>query len=383
MDGFSVRVSTPPTSENPLQPVASADINPDVVDLGWGTSLAGGWQGCNIGMQPGAARTLAGPMQSTMDVDGFLHLEVTRGLTTVFEGRIVEAADTPDGTDGIIAEGYGISAVHDNWITAMSGSADTTGPMLATLIADYSPTIIQGDPEHWQDPQISYGTGAAAFYKRTLGEALEEILGIGSESGDAVAFMVWEGRKAWLQILTTPETPTFHLPWRGGIRRRRNWRECYGNITAEYGTASLGSVISDNTNFQSRFIDRYGLNRSKMLWIGNTPATVATALAAREAKRRYNPEVIYEFSVGDEGLPRHSGQPAQWWELRAGQSVRIGEDAETYWILETATDATQRRTTVTIGTPGMDWTSNAIRRWVEQGNRQRRGLAPNGIGRMR
>lgn len=329
-------------------------VNLEQTAFAFGTQLPVGFGALSLGipLRGGNGQPL-GPAylpQRVSEIVPFAHVEVRLGGSVLWEGQIVGDELVGGEPVGFQGEGYGASTANAD-TTLIFSSADpvAAAEMLSAVLAQGQPYLRLAP---WsEDPGITHVP--VEFHDLTPGEAIDKIVTAGGEAPYYLwDFVAWEGRQAALVPRREPSAPEWRMPLDERVRTVRDFRQLYGEVSAEYTPVGGGDATRPTLPAaDSSFRDRYGRHRRTVIRGGEMTESGALAWQQTTLTRLRLPleqtTLTIPFGSGL-GLERVGGGVSAPWLVRAGQWVQLGRSAPQI-ITGTSCDFRSQTLTVTLG----------------------------------
>lgn len=379
MNDYHVAISS--SLETGRQPLADLDINADITDLRWSTTV-NGFGDLECGMDAGGPWPVVGYLPEPVNVPLRAHVEVWAGSRIVYEGRVRRRRRGPGGLfTGFTCEGY-LAHLSDGWNDSETTASVTSGEALQQIVTMFAPYLRVGTAEQFIDPGVTHSGGLAEWTRMTPGEVVDQIIKEGDSDGNAIDIAVWENRTLWCVPRVTPSTPHYRLPFDESVV---TWEDDAGSmashVTVEYGDGSGGTLTVEAET--TGFLSTHGFVRNLLIPAGDITSAAAVALRDRELTTRATPDVSATVSLIDgEMLPLFSGAEQPQALVRALEWVQVGDEPMQI-IVGTTHDATARSLTLELGQPSPLLPKNTNLREREAVARMARLINPLSGGRDR
>ena len=337
-------------------------IDAAVTQCSWSTTIAGGFGVAKVGMMD-LAQPQYGYLPQPIDVKPLGHVEIrdSGAGRVVFAGRITKLDRvSPSGGTGNVrgfeATGYGIAALDDNYYTSSDVTNTTSGAVLLDVLKTGVPLLKPATgTTFWQDPGITMTR--ASVSQTQVSQIVQQVCqAAGNALNSVYDFTVWENFAAWLQPRVAPAQPTYEIPYDSGIT---DWTDDYtlacSNVVARYTPAGGSATLTSPTTFaQTVFLNTYGFTRTTLIDCGTTTATFAAAVAAAYQTLHAGPETSVEVTRTHREMETPGGGSRPASQVRAGEWVRIGDDAaqgnpDPFIIVSTEYDGNRRELKATLG----------------------------------
>lgn len=319
-----VNLYEPVTSALAGQPLAHMDIDVDITALTWTKSLPGGANSLSIGLETPAYRGGWGPslafFPEAVRTKAFADVLVKAGPATVFEGRWMEDILGPEGVQGGVVDGYGVSATTDDFYESADTTLTTTGDALKTIIADAAPALSRGNSAEWSDPGVAHAL--IEFDGMTVGEALDQLMREGG--GQNVVYDWWTiNRRVVLLPRVAPDTPHYRVGYDPETMDiRRHYREVFGSLVITYTIDGGETELAESEN--AEFVNVYGIRRRRLVSADELTTTGATQLQATMLAKGIEPAYSVSLELGPgQWLTSAAGVPVPHWLVDVGQWIKI------------------------------------------------------------
>lgn len=362
---FHLRVCQPlsPQHQTPI-PTTYVDIDPLVTSMQFTTVNPGGFGALNVGMQAFLTDSAAGPDYGRLDVPIHIppraHVELYAGTgALMFAGAVMTLNKNSSGqADGFIAQGYGLVAVNDDYITSTEITPKTSGVILAEALGDAAPLLNIGpnfvDPGVYHLKSEFHGLAPADIINQIIREGGAVYSGIVSNAGGASGdvsngvwdFLVYENRTVIFQPRVAPADIDYLI----GFDDRVQWVEDYNKLVGQVGirftnldgngaTALTPRFPAINDPLYLAFISQFGFMRAAVLEGGRLRSQSAGIFAQNFIAARSQPSYAVRISrAQQQGMERGGYVDMPPYLVRAGQWVQIG-DQQPLPIVQTTYDA--------------------------------------------
>jgi hypothetical protein len=299
------------------------DFNPQVTDLRWKSRLPGGDDTMDVGIGPDGGEPVYGYLRIPFDVPLLSHIELWRGMTLLWTGRVMDR--TFDGPDiaGLSCEGYSATLYDETFITTPTVYNDMPGGQLVQLLLRYSQWITANRFGFLElpGPPMSDPDGKRRWLG-SVGSVLDEVAKLGS-GGVPLDWIVNRDRQLTFIERRPPAQPTYHVPHERGITSySESGRGLYGEVTVGYwdDDNEQETVTADG------FTDRWkaqrattikaeaGLSSAELESIGKAFLTNSSTPEVRASVRRGR----------GRGLETPSGAERPAWAADAGEWFKLG-----------------------------------------------------------
>ena len=359
MTEFSLRISGPAGS--PFAGTTYAEYWIDSRDtlIDFTTEIGGGFGTMQVGGEAQFDHPVYGTVvepaylpQRVTEVRPFLHVSLSAGITTVWEGRMI--APERDGYGNVIsfqAEGYW-SALADTTFQTSSSALVSSGELVAVYLDTFQPGLSLGNDEEFQDSQAEIDlTDVNGMTGQQLFEHLSQI---GDPQGRPYDMGVWERRRVHGRARVAPSVPHYAVPLDGRVSIDEDWSDLWGRARLRYTDFSDNEQVTDWI-IDEEFQDRYGILREVEINGGQMRASVAERVVLTYLEEHRNPR--YSVTVNrphGDGLERSDGGLMPSHLVRAGQWARVA-DLPLQVITATSCNVTTGEASFTLGEARKDF----------------------------
>ncbi len=369
MNDYRIVVRDTPTSTD----ARTWDFNAQVTDLRWGSKLPGLDNTMDVGIGPDGGEPVYGTLRIPFDVPLLAHIELWRGLTKLWTGRVMDR--TFDGPDiaGLACDGYAVTLFDESFITTPTSYTNFPGGQLVQLLLRYSQWVTAERFGFLElpGPPMSDPDGKRRWLG-SVGSVLDEVAKLGS-AGIPLDWIVNRERQLAFVARRPPAQPDYHVPHERGITSyTESARGLFGEVTVGYWDDDNESetVTADG------FVDRYrtqratvikaeaGLSDMELEAIGKAFLTTAATPTIQASVRR----------SGGRGLETPSGAERPAWAADAGEWFRQGDNPAQICVKATHNGSSDEHA-FELGAP-LRSIVNAIRESRRLGEAYRDGVNP-------
>jgi hypothetical protein len=308
-----------------------------ITDIRYSSQLPFGWADASVGIAEDVTGRWIAYLPTPVEAPIGGHMQIFASGTLVHEGRIAGRRRDSGVVVGIPSMGYGNAAMRDDWYRG-GGSPSTPGHTLAIdVLRTLASTLTIGDD--FVGPTTPYD--ASEFIGRYPIEIIEQ-MGRGGDDGTPWLFTVYNRVASWFPEIE-PTTPDYRIGWRG-VKSDEDDSEVYG-------AASLDVDLPDGTRQTITRTYPGGNARHAHLDAAASSLSAAQTFLDTWLAQHQTPVVSMSFERDkDHWLERADGGRTPPWQIRAGATVQVGDEAARY-ITKVTYTAKDYRAQIQVGPP--------------------------------
>lgn len=307
------------------RPLSRLFIDPERTSVRWSHVVPGGFGSASVSFGASDGAALFGQLSRMTDqLDGRAHVEIRAAGHTCYEGRLVIPQWTGGRITSLELSGYGVAGLDDREIHSSDSTLVLRGELIRRMLATYAEGINSGSGENWQEPGIEHSM--AEFDGMRVGQAINQLLKEGDQSGLLYDFGVDENQVAWLRARVAPLVPDYLVVLDDDVLTQVDYSAIYNDVAVTYEDSSDDTVKTTDRVVDVASRARYGL-RDITIQAGRMTTAAAEVFRNTflEVHRipAYSARITRRVGVDGRGLERPGGGEDPPWLVRAGRWVRV------------------------------------------------------------
>lgn len=305
------------------------DINPTVTDLRWASRLPGLDTTLDVGIGPDGGPPVYGSLRVPMGVDLLTHVELWRGASRLWVGRVMDRNFSGPYLSSLTCTGYAATLSDESFITRRTSYTDFPGGQLVLLLVQRFAPLVKANRFGFLElpgPPMSDPDGSRRWLG-SLASVLDEVCKLGS-AGLPLDWIVDRDQELSLVERRPPSQPNYHVPSEEGwTTYGDSARNLFGRVTAGY---FAGGNDEQETEESDEFLHRWKSQRATVIKAeAGLSAMELSVIAAAHLSQTSTPEVRASvLRRNGRGLETPSGAERPAWAADAGEWFRIGDHPE-------------------------------------------------------
>ncbi len=361
-------------------PTSLLSLDTQISALRFATTLPGGFTGCSVSLNKGAAGAeQRGYLIRQGDVRPFGHVEVHSGGALLYAGRVVQTTRPGGVVETITCEGYGLSAVQDQYWSSQDTSQQTALTLLKKVMLATVPLLrLSTQADQAVDSGVLH-TGLE-FNGQTPGYILNQFVTEGGNLNIVWDYGVYEDQVLWFKPRAAPDVPDYLVPFDSDVEWTEDYRQMYSGCTVSYQdsllqqptvlptvggqtpsvlpvsaggstTSGAGSTSVTPLAINPTFLDDVGLDRSVQIQGNTMTPFAATQYRDTFLQTAASPLIAAKITrTGGRMIGTIGGGLIPAYLVRAGQWVQVG-DQTPLCVVATDVDAVAGSVTIELGAP--------------------------------
>lgn len=294
-------------------PPPAIPIDERVTDIQFGSQIPFGWSEASVGIADDRYGRPMLYLPSPVDAPVGGHMQILANGTVVHEGQIVGRRRVNGQVVGVASMGYGATAMRADWYRGGAAATATAHTIALDVLRTLAPMLTVGPA--FSGPTTQYS--GVEFVGRTPAEIIEQLSRAGAD-GVEWLFMVYQRVASWFPAVA-PAIPDYRISWDGVSSDEDD--------TEIAGTASMDAVL--HSGERALLTRTYPGGNSRHVHLDATDSSVTAATAFLETWLATHQEPVVSLTVtrdAEHWLERADGGLTPPWQVRAGQSIQVGDD---------------------------------------------------------
>lgn len=321
---YSLVISEPLNSLRRITPMQTVhmDIDPDVVQLSFSTTLPGGFASLEVGLYDPATPQY-GYLPRIAALPPFAHVQLWDGSFLLFEGRIMFTTRPGGDIRGFRAIGYGFTALTDGYYASTDATSVTAKTVLLDVLSSAAPLIRPAMGERFRDTEIAHTYAEMdGMVPTSVVDQLSREGGMAGYTQSEFVYTVWDPLVYEDRVLTwMPREPLakpeYLIPFDDSVSWEESYESMYSHAATRY---TVAGVVTDTAVIESPgFVDAWGFSRYILLNGGEMTSVGATQFATTWLQIHSTPDVSCTINRSRlRGLERRGGSEVPARNVRAG-----------------------------------------------------------------